>query len=53
MKIIKKIESDCINAINANKVAQVLQYYERELLYWQEIKMKAESEKGDTEQYLD
>lgn len=53
MKIIKKIESDCINGINAKKIAQVLQYYERELSYWQEIKMKQELEKGDTVQFLE
>lgn len=53
IEIEKRIEDECIKIINTSRVAKILQYYEQELSYWQEIKLKNQSELGDTEAYLD
>lgn len=52
-KKMKNIENDCIKSINTTKIAQILQYYEQELIYWQREKLKNQLEIGDTEEYIE
>lgn len=52
-KTMEKIENDCIKSINTIKIAQILQYYEQELLYWQKENLKKLLEIGDNEEYIE
>jgi hypothetical protein len=50
---IRKLEEELTNQINSYRTNEVLQYYEKELTYWQEKYLEKSMEINDSEMYLE
>jgi hypothetical protein len=50
---VRKLEEDLTNQINSYRTGEVLQYYEKELKYWQERYLEKAMEINDSEMYIE